>query len=441
MIKSLENSLSRNNTEAAATSVSSFLIFTFLLSYIPPGNISIGTVVLGFPRLFLVLSFVPALVIYLYNSKIRKSIVDYLVFAHSFWLVLSILVNHGTSQIEFAGLQLVETLGAYILGRTLLYSLAAYRYFWRTFATLSLIILPIALVELLTEQFILHELFASFINTFDNATARYPRRLGFDRVQGNFEHPILFGIFWGFGCAHYLSVFKTLAAKTLFILVAGCLVAMSLSSGAYLALLLQIMLFTWGYLTGGRWRLLVLIAALALLVTEIVSDRSALVAISTRLAFSAQTAYWRVHIFDFGMQNVFDNPFFGLGLNDWVRPHWLTNSVDNQWLLIAMRNGMPAFFLLISAIGLMFFKLIRRMDFSDDQKEYRVNFLISFTCLMLALGTVAVWSGTQAFFWVIFSMGTNLATLETRNHSKEELESKKILKKNDDSKSKYSRFS
>jgi hypothetical protein len=57
------------------------------------------------------------------------------------------------------------------------------------------------------------------------------------------------------------------------------------------------------------------------------------------------------------------------------------------------------------------------------------------------LGTVAVWSGTQAFFWVIFSMGTNLATLETRNHSKEELESKKILKKNDDSKSKYSRFS
>lgn len=350
-------------------------------------------------------------------------------------------MNHGTSQIEFAGLQLVETFGAYILGRTLLYSLAAYRYFWRTFATFSLIILPIALIELFTERFILHELFAPFINIFDNATARYPRRWGFDRVQGNFEHPILFGIFWSFGCAHYLSVFKTSAAKLFFILIAGCLVAMSLSSGAYLALLFQVMLFTWGYLSGGRWRLLLLIAAFALLVTEIASDRSALVAISTRLAFSAQTAYWRVHIFDFGIQNVFDNPLFGLGLNDWVRPHWLTSSVDNQWLLIAMRNGIPAIFLLVSAIALMFLKLIRREDFSDEQKEYRVNFLISFTCLILALGTVAVWSGTQAFFWVILAMGVNLATLETQNNNKEELEPKGVFKSDDITEPKYSRFS
>lgn len=382
------------------------LIGLFLLCYLIPGNIQIGSLTLGFPRLYLTLATIPCFFMFLMRCRIVAA--DVLLVAYVVLIDLAMFVNHGAAQIEFIGLQTVETLGAYLLGRVLLTGLAEYRLFWRCFGFGMLPILPIAVVELFTEQFVLHDALRGVINVFPSATIGYPTRLGFDRVQGNLEHPILFGVFWSLGLLSCLVVFRSIFAKLLFSGICLALVAMSLSSGAYLLVIFQLALMTWGWVTNNKWSLLLGIFAGMYLIVEMLSDRPALIALSTRLAFSADTAYWRVLIFEYGMQNVYANPFFGLGLRDWVRPSWLSPSVDNNWLLIMMRGGVPAFMCLIGAMGCMIFTLVRRKDLSDQGIAYRRAYLITFVAMFISLGTVAVWSGTQAFLLILLAMGVNL---------------------------------
>ena len=208
---------------------------------------------------------------------------------------------------------------------------------------------------------------------------------------------------------HFLSVFRSQPTRFFFMGCGMLVVGMSLSSGAYMAVMIQLALLTWGVVTKGRWGLLLILFAVLFVVVEILSDRPAIIAIATRLAFSSETAYWRVLIFEHGMNNVWANPVFGLGLRDWVRPYWLADTVDNQWLLTAMRAGLPAFLFQMSAFGMMIWMLARRRDLPPLVQKYRRNYLISFVGMFIALGTVAVWSGTQAFLWVLLAMGTSLA--------------------------------
>ncbi|WP_424973074.1 O-antigen ligase family protein [Dinoroseobacter sp. S76] len=384
-------------------------IIVFLLSYLIPGTITLGTITMGFPRLVLTLAFIPSVSLLLFSPRYKLTWVDGMVICYAFWVFLSVLINNGLPRLQFAGLQVVETLGAYALGRIILSQPEAYRFFWRFFAYCLLFITPIALIELTTERFILFELLGPFIDIHGNATIGYPARLGFDRVQGNLEHPILFGVFWGFGMMHFLSVFDSRQAQFFFASCCILVVFTSLSSGAYLALMIQLALLSWGVMSRNRWKLLILLFVISFLIVEVLSDRPAIIAISTRLAFSAGTAYWRVLIFEYGMMNVWDNPIFGLGLRDWVRPSYMGSSVDNQWLLTAMRGGFPAFFLQMGAFAMMIFMLVRRKDLSPVLQKYRRNYLIGFVGLFVALGTVAVWSGTQAFLWILLAMGTNFA--------------------------------
>ena len=393
---------------AALPGLNRLLITLFVMSLLVPGHIHIGTITLGMPRLLLLLTIIPCTILLLRGRIVAT---DIFMALFTLWMNIAVLVNGGMANIQFVALQSVEVFGAYVFGRTLVTGLAGFRLFWRTTAIAMIFVLPFAVFELITERFLLYEIFDPFIDTFDNATAKYPKRLGFDRVQGNFEHPILFGVFWGLGFAIYWVVFRSLSTRVLITGICGFMVMMSLSSGAYLVVLIQIALMGWALVTGNRWKTLISIGAIFFLVIEALSDRSALVALSTRLAFSANTAYWRVLIFEFGMQNVNANPIFGLGLRDWARPGWLTNSVDNQWLLVTMRGGYPGFFLMITAMGTMLWALIRRRDLPTEASRYRQAYVIVFISMFVALGTVAVWSATQAFLWMFLAMGVNLALL------------------------------
>ena len=96
--------------------------------------------------------------------------------------------------------------------------------------------------------------------------------------------------------------------------------------------------------------------------------------------FSAHTAYWRSIIFDWGMVNVWANPIFGLGLNDWVRPRYMVSgSMDNFWLVVAVRYGIPGFALLAAGYLIALWKIGRR-DFDGDQLlwQFRRAWMFSF---------------------------------------------------------------
>ncbi len=388
------------------------MLLLFMLCFLVPIHLHFGSLTMGLPRFYLLLGFFPALFTLFRAPDLRIGATDYLIFGFILWASLAILANHGLTEIEFMGLQVVDMFGAYLVGRALIRTPEDYRYFWRIFAYAMLFMFPIAFVELLTNRFILHDLLRPFFDVFANATIHYPPRWGFDRVQGNLEHPILFGVFWSLGFAPMLSVFRSFSARVFFGAICLAMVGMSLSSGAYLVAIFQSGLLLWGWMTRGSWKTLLVLFAILYVVVEIISNRPALVAISTRLAFSSGTAYWRVLIWEFGTKNVLENPIFGLGLRDWVRPSWLGASVDNNWLLVAMRGGIPAILLLLSAFGAMIKTLVSARDLSPRVQRYRRNFIIMFLSMFLALGTVAVWSGTQSFLFFLLAMGVNLAGMK-----------------------------
>lgn len=389
------------------------MMFLLVLSFLIPAHLHFGSITMGFTRLYLLLAFFPCLVMFFRGKNFKINAVDILMVGFIIWATLSIMVNHGAAMIEFMGLQVVDMFGAYLLGRVLIQTPSDYRAFWRFFGYAMVVVAPVAAVELLTERFILHEILGGFLDVFDNATIGYPRRWGFDRVQGNFEHPILFGVFWGLGFASMLAVFPSFVGRAVFGGLCVALTAMSLSSGAYLVILFQVSLLMWAWATNNSWKLLLVLFAIFYIVLEIISDRSALVALSTRLAFSSGTAYTRVYIWTYGIQNVIDNPIFGLGLNPWVRPHWLTSSIDNNWLLLAVRGGFPTIFFLLAAFVTMGAKLITAKGLPKITMLYRRNFLITFVAMFIALGTVAVWSGTASFLFFLLGMGTSLPICRT----------------------------
>lgn len=392
---------------------SKFILIAFMVSFLIPADIQVGSLKLGFPKLFLLIAFIPTFVHFFKSSSIRFNWVDGLVFGFIFWISLAIFANHGLTRIEFVGLQIVEMLGGYIVARVFVRTLADYEYFWKVFGICMICTLPFAVIELVTDQVLLIKMVEPFFTAFQDVSIYYThdRRFGFDRVQGNFEHPILFGVFWSLGFATLLAIHKRPFFKLMFGGGAAVMVGLSISSGAYLALIFQLALMFWGKVTKNSWKALLILFILLYLVVEVASNRPALVAISTRLAFRKESAYWRIHIWNYGSQNVWDNPIFGIGLNDWVRPVWLASTVDNHWLLVAMQGGLPAITLLLSSFIVMLWQLTRRQDLPLAAVPYRRAYVITFVAMFIALSTVAVWSGTESFLLFMLGLGVCLGNL------------------------------
>ena len=81
------------------------VIVLFLLTYIPPGTLQLGTLTLGFPRLFLLLSILPCTALLLFDPRHRLTVVDAFVAGFAVWGFASILVNNGPDRLEFVGTQ------------------------------------------------------------------------------------------------------------------------------------------------------------------------------------------------------------------------------------------------------------------------------------------------------------------------------------------------
>ena len=88
----------------------------------------------------------------------------------------------------------------------------------------------------------------------------------------------------------------------------------SLSSGPLLAATLQIGIVGWGWITRNAWWALVGLAVLGYVVVDLLSNRSPVNVMISYLTFNSASAYWRLHIWNFGIQEVWRHPLFGIGL-------------------------------------------------------------------------------------------------------------------------------
>jgi O-antigen ligase len=194
----------------------------------------------------------------------------------------------------------------------------------------------------------------------------------------------------------------------------------SLSSGAVAALGAQFLLLFWNsrtHLLSYRWRVLTFLIIGLYLAVDFISNRTGIQVFLQYLTFSHQTAYYRTIIFEWGMKEVWRNPLFGIGLNDWVRPAWMySSSMDNFWLLQATTFGILGFFSLAFAI---LFLLGRGWDRLPPRlTRLRMGWTISMIGMIIAGFTVHFWNNLFVYFFLFSGAGAWFMAVERNETSR-----------------------
>ena len=238
-------------------------------------------------------------------------------------------------------------------------------------------------------------------------------RMGLRRAQVSFEHPILFGVFCSaaFGLAYYGyglrqsrpgRWFRTIAAigTTFF----------SLSTGAYVSLAIQAAIIGWDMVTRklrNRWGILGGLFASAYILVDAISNRTPAEVFISYLTFNTGNSYNRVLIWKYGTAQVANTPWFGTGTTgDWARAEWMSSSMDNFWLVLAVRHGLPAFLFFAAAFLTIVWRLGRCPVDDPKANQFRKGLVTSIIGVSLAICTVHLWNATYVFF--IFLLGSGV---------------------------------
>ncbi len=396
------------------------LLALFLVSLLIPARIDVGELLFSPVRIFVLVAFFP-LFFRLVSGKagpIRP--VDILIGLYCLWMALSLFITHGTDRIAFIGITLAELFGGYLVGRTMVLGEKDYRAFFRYFFMALVFMLPFVLIEQLTRRLLINEAVDLVFRTFPYVD--YEQRMGLNRIQSVFEHPILSGLFWSVGIGNLYFLHRDRMSRALPRAgLAGFTTVMALSSGPFLVGMLQFGMIAWEKITHARWKLLTLLGILAYIVVDLLSNRTPFEVLISYATFNQGTAYNRVHIWNYGMQNVMSSPIIGIGLNDWFRPAWMhSGSFDNFWLLQAMRYGIPAFAFLALGIAASIWSITRAQGLTAGEKQCRTGYMVALTGLIFALATVHVWGPTSVFFMFYIGAGVWIAQAGARAVSEDE---------------------
>ena len=386
------------------------LVAVFIIGLVIPLFINIGPIRLTFYRIVLLLMFFPGLY-YLLSGRVgRLRLPDFCVVGICIWSSLSFIVIHGLGpMVETIGILWIETLGAYLVGRAFIRTPAAFHATVRMLFWLAMLILPFAVFEAVTGRNMLLVLFSKIGPSYwDNPMER---RLGLDRVQGIMPHPIHFGVFFLslVGVVYYvLGYGRRWLSRVIRMLAVAVLGAMSLSSGPLVSFMAQLNLLLWDGMmktVRQRWHILAGLGALGFIAIDLLSNRTPFHVVVEYLALNKHTAYNRIRIWQYGTDNIFANPLFGLGFNDWVRPSWMSSSADMFWIVPAMRHGIPVWILWLTLFFSIFLAVAYRRGLSERVGWYRTGYLVSMFGFFMVGWTVHFWVTPFAFFMFLLASG------------------------------------
>lgn len=393
--------------------ISRLMLLLFMLGMVIPIWIQVGPLLLMPHRIVLLLLFVPLMVMLLIGKAGRLRSFDFLMIGSALWAVAALGINgttQGASIIQQMGIYVLESLGAYLLARVTIRSAADFAYFTRLFFFALLILVPFGVLEAFSHRAVMLELIPKSVAVVNTA-----ERWGLRRAQTVFGHPILFGVFCsvGFGLFWYAMRSKLTRVGGTLMAFTGTFV--SLSSGALVSITMQVVFMAWDRMARGiprRWMIFAILSALAYVTIDLLSNRTPFHVLITYATFNSGSAYNRILIWRFGMENVWANPFFGLGadITTWARPSWMSSSADNYWLLLTMQYGIPCFAMIAWAL----WQIIRRVALAPLKDPFamacRAGYLTAAGGLIIAGGTVHFWHGVMAF--VMFFLGTGVWAID-----------------------------
>jgi hypothetical protein len=386
----------------------SLLVVLFFLSLMIPIEPRIGPIRMTPYNALQILLFVPLLLRFRNDPSNRIAAIDVFMLLHVLWMAVAVYYHHGTSRAVYMVNSTVTVFGGYLIGRVMIRNAEDYRRFFTYFFWALLIFLPFAVFELLTRQMLLSEIFAKVVPV--HPRAGQPPRLGLNRVQGFTEHSIIFGLYCSLAVANFFYIWRDDAVKRLTRTgMAVWMTLMSLSSGPLIGLGLQLLLIAWDRslrIFAYRWWVLGIMSAMAVAFIELGVEGGLVGLVIDNLTFDPRTGYGRTDIiFHYGSLEVLRHPIFGIGFNDWVRPWWKKSSVDNFWLLTAMRFGLPALLLLVVGLAVHAARIIGRKRISEEAASYRRGYLVAWVGLVFVLSTVAIWGSVAVMVMAYVGAG------------------------------------
>ena len=389
-------------------------VLIYFLAVVIPIHFYAGPLYMTLVRVFLLVMIIPLLVNWLMGKYDGFLATDFFFILHILWMGVALAVNNPDKVVSQMGSVGVEFLGGYFLARAYVRSAGVFVKVVRLLVLVVCATLPFAVYEALTGHPIIIETIWKIPGLRSENLFHIPGRMGLERARVMLAHPIHYGLFCSIAISLTFVGLKGIYSNTRRYLVTaaiGLCVFLSLSSGALLAAILQIGLIFWAWSldrTRARWWLLLGLFAIAYVVIDILSNRSPVQVFMSYATFSPHTAYWRGLIFQWGMVNVWANPVFGIGLNDWVRPEFMMfiDSMDNFWLLIAVQQGIPGFLLLAAGVFPALLRVGLR-DFDSDRLLWQLRraWMFAFAGLTFTLCTVHVWTNIYSFTFFMFGAG------------------------------------
>lgn len=409
--------------EQPATGSLAFPARLYLVMTVLPILFNVGSLALSGQRAVLLALVVPLTFKLLRGAYGRLLWTDIFFFLHIVWATVAIAVNNPDRVLQNAGSTGVEFMGGYLVGRAYIRSTDDFLAMIRFLTALVFCMLPFALFEAKTGRPIIIELIRKLPGFTSVPILNIEARMGLERAQVVFAHPIHFGLFCGAAFSLVFVGLKGIMPTTRRYLTAALIafsVFLSLSSGALLPVILQVFCIFWALALGNfrkRWLVLLGLFVLIYIAISLLSNRPPIRVFMTYATFSAHNAYWRGIIFEWGMFNVWKSPIFGIGLNDWVRPFFMhSSSIDNFWLLTAVRSGFPGLGLLLLGYlpGLWW---VGRRNFEEGSRLWllRRAWVFTFAGLTLTLCTVAVWTAIYSFVFFLFGAGMWFLTTEAQS--------------------------
>jgi hypothetical protein len=384
----------------------------FLAMMMPtPLSVSAGSLRLSAFRVLLLVMFVPMILSLLSGRRGKVNIFDILIIAHGLWALLALIKWGGVAQgIESGGIYIVECVGAYLVGRLYIRSYEDFEAFAKGFVAVVVGMLLFTIPEAATEQHILRDGASSL---FGGPRAHYmEKRMGLERAFGSFDHPILYGVYSAsaFSMAYFLSARAKLmnfrgSSQAFGVLIATFL---SGSGGPYLVLMMQMFVIGWERALKGvvhRWTALFTLIGAMYVWIDVMSTRTPFHVFVTYFTFSTQSAYNRIHIWNYGTAEVGRYPMFGIGLGQWTRPVWMSESMDNFWLLTAVRYGLPAMLFLMAAMIGLVIAAAQRKGLPDPWRRARHAWAFTLFGIAVAAATVHLWNALFVLFLFLIGSG------------------------------------
>jgi hypothetical membrane protein len=414
-------------TAAAAPSSTTRRVFgvpvvvaVFFIAMMLPTAVSVnlGGLRLSVYRVVLIVMFLPMLGQLLSGRKGRMHLFDMLVLAHCAWAVMALIKWGGVAQgIESGGIYVVEFAGAYLLGRLYIRSYEDFAAVARAYVGLVLATLVFTIPEALTGIHILHDGISGAVG--GPMAPFIEPRMGLERTFGPFDHPILYGVF----CASAFSLaYLVVAERRLMnfggmakVMGVGLATFMSASGGPYVVLMMQGFVAAWERVLGkvqGRWAALFTLFGLLYVAIDVFSTKTPFHVFVNYFTFSKQSAYNRILIFEYGTAEVARHPIFGIGLGDWERPVWMSDSMDNFWLVTAVRYGIPAFLLLLGLLLGIIWKAGQRKNLPPEWRRARHAWAFTLFGITVAAATVHLWNALFVLFLFLIGAGAWLLDAE-----------------------------